>query len=106
MQYNDNVVGAGSPKYDNAYFEINYVRAYTTGGPAPTSLPHSKSAYRNGSNTAVTVPAPTGIFAGPTNMVNTSPTDAVSRSADMNNQFMVLVGHALFFVIALLLKRF
>ena len=76
MQYNDNVVGAGSPKYDNAYFEINYVRAYTTGAPTPTASP---LVYRNGSNTAVTIPAPTGV-------VNTSPTAAVS-----NNQFMFLV---------------
>ena len=29
-QYMDNVVGPGSPKYDNAYFEISYVRTYTT----------------------------------------------------------------------------
>ena len=28
------VSGPGSPAYDNAYFAINYVRAYTTGGPA------------------------------------------------------------------------
>ncbi|KDQ60268.1 glycoside hydrolase family 16 protein [Jaapia argillacea MUCL 33604] len=34
--YQDNVVGAGSPKYDNAYFEINYVRAYATGAAVPT----------------------------------------------------------------------
>ncbi|KAH9974021.1 concanavalin A-like lectin/glucanase domain-containing protein [Lactifluus volemus] len=26
--YNDNVVGPGSPKYDNAFFAINYIRAY------------------------------------------------------------------------------
>jgi len=34
--YTDNVVGAGSPKYDQAYFEVNYLRAYTTGSPVPT----------------------------------------------------------------------
>ncbi|KAJ3874433.1 glycoside hydrolase family 16 protein [Lentinula edodes] len=33
--YNDNVVGDGS-NYDDAYFEIPYIRAYTTGGVAPT----------------------------------------------------------------------
>ncbi|KAF8886573.1 glycoside hydrolase family 16 protein [Infundibulicybe gibba] len=33
--YNDNVVGPGS-RYTDAFFEIKYVRAYTTGGPAPT----------------------------------------------------------------------
>ena len=31
-QYTDNVVGAGSPRYDNAYFTINYVRVYTVDG--------------------------------------------------------------------------
>ncbi|KAG6864897.1 hypothetical protein C0991_006467 [Blastosporella zonata] len=30
-----NVVGPGE-RYDDAYFEIKYVRAYTTGGVAPT----------------------------------------------------------------------
>ncbi|KAG5349932.1 hypothetical protein C0989_001216, partial [Termitomyces sp. Mn162] len=33
--YNDNVVGPGD-RFDNAYFEIQYVHAYTTGGVAPT----------------------------------------------------------------------
>ncbi|KAF5376167.1 hypothetical protein D9757_009320 [Collybiopsis confluens] len=33
--YNDNVIGDGS-NYNDAYFEIPYLRAYTTGGPAPT----------------------------------------------------------------------
>lgn len=33
--YNDNVIGDGS-KYDDAYFEIKYLRAYTTGLPNPT----------------------------------------------------------------------
>ncbi|KIK66646.1 glycoside hydrolase family 16 protein [Collybiopsis luxurians FD-317 M1] len=33
--YNDNVLGDGS-NYNDAYFEIPYLRAYTTGGVAPT----------------------------------------------------------------------
>ncbi|KAJ7627648.1 glycoside hydrolase family 16 protein [Mycena polygramma] len=33
--YNDNVVGSGA-NYDNAYFELKYVRAYTTAAPGPT----------------------------------------------------------------------
>ena len=36
QQYQDNVVGPGSPKYDQAYYEVNYLRAYTTGSPTPT----------------------------------------------------------------------
>ncbi|KAL0059167.1 hypothetical protein AAF712_014139 [Marasmius tenuissimus] len=52
--YTDNVVGPGSPKYDNAYFEVEYVRAYTTGGvmPTPTTPPSMPgrvgSGLRNG----------------------------------------------------------
>jgi hypothetical protein len=77
MQYDDNVVGPGSPKYDDAYFEINYVRAYTTGGPAPTP----SSVYANGSNTAMRLPAPTSVFSGAMSSVNTSP-NAVSSRVD------------------------
>ncbi|KAE9387848.1 glycoside hydrolase family 16 protein [Gymnopus androsaceus JB14] len=38
--YNDSVVGSGS-NYDEAYFEVAYIRAYTTGGavPTPTAAP-------------------------------------------------------------------
>ncbi|KAF8137076.1 hypothetical protein EV363DRAFT_1394645 [Boletus edulis] len=35
--YNDSVVGPGSPRYDNAYFDINYVRTYTTSTNAPVA---------------------------------------------------------------------
>ena len=31
------ISGPGSPAYDDAYFQINYVRAYTTGAPTSTS---------------------------------------------------------------------
>jgi len=53
--YNDNVVGPGTPKYDEAYFEISYLRAYTTGGPAPTPTASGAWVFPNGS----TVVAPT-----------------------------------------------
>ncbi|KAH7105114.1 glycoside hydrolase family 16 protein [Auriculariales sp. MPI-PUGE-AT-0066] len=35
--YLENVVGPGSPRYDNAYFDINAIRAYTTAVPSPTT---------------------------------------------------------------------
>jgi hypothetical protein len=79
LQYDDNVVGPGSPKYDDAYFEINYVRAYTTGGPTPTPSPSSNWIYANGSNTAMRLPAPTGVFSGAMSSVNTSPNAVASR---------------------------
>jgi hypothetical protein len=37
VQYNDSVVGPGSPAFDNAYFEISYIRAYTSAAVTPTS---------------------------------------------------------------------
>lgn len=90
IQYNDNVVGPGSPKYDDAYFEINYVRAYTTGAPAPTPSPSALWVYPNGSSKLVTLPAPTGVFSGPTNSVETSP-NGTGRLMDING-LMSLVG--------------
>ncbi|ESK90838.1 glycoside hydrolase family 16 protein [Moniliophthora roreri MCA 2997] len=51
--YADNVVGPGSPRYDNAYFEISYVRAYTTGGATPTSTRPGPVFVTGGSSTAM-----------------------------------------------------
>ena len=91
IQYDDNVVGPGSPKYDDAYFEINYVRAYTTGGPAPTASPSSGWVSLKGSNTAMTLPAPTGIFSGAMSSVNTSPNAVASQvDVEMSCQFLPL----------------
>jgi len=56
--YNDNVVGPGSPKYDNAYFEISYVRAYTTPNPPATSTTTSASDPTTTSATPVVITAP------------------------------------------------
>ena len=36
-QYGD-IVGPGSPQFDEAYFEISYLRAYTTALPTSTSV--------------------------------------------------------------------
>lgn len=96
MQYVDNVVGPGSPKYDNAYFEINYVRAYTTGAPGPTPSPSAVWIYPNGSSKPVTLPAPTGVFSGPTSSIVTSPNAAATGGRmELNSQLMSLVGFAL-----------
>lgn len=42
--YLDNVIGPGSPRFDDAYWEIAHIRAYTTGTngpPGPTSAPNN-----------------------------------------------------------------
>ncbi|TFK38093.1 concanavalin A-like lectin/glucanase domain-containing protein [Crucibulum laeve] len=56
--YNDNVVGSGS-RYDDAYFEVKYVRAYTTpgSGPTPTAV---------AANAASFTPMTSSSSAGPT----------------------------------------
>jgi len=65
--YNDNVIGAGSPRYDNAYFVINYARVYTVDGlPASvsSSLHHSSTSTSNS-------PSPTAT--GSTSSSNSGP---------------------------------
>jgi hypothetical protein len=86
------VVGPGSPRYDEAYFEVNYVRAYTTGGPAPTPSPSSVRVYPNGSSVTVGLPVPTGVFSGPISSVNTSPNAVAGRMDMMTCQLLSLVG--------------
>jgi hypothetical protein len=89
IQYDDNVVGSGSPKYDEAYFEINYVRAYTTGGPAPTASPSSRWVYGNGSNTAMRLPAPTCVFSSAMSSANASP-NAVAGGVDVAMSYQLV----------------
>jgi hypothetical protein len=65
IQYNDNVVGPGG-RYSNAYFEISYLRAYTTGGavPTPTAALVSHS-ITSSSATITTAPAGTALIPSP-----------------------------------------
>jgi len=44
FQYNDVVVGPGSPHFDEAYFEISYLRTYTSDGIVPSSTSEAHSA--------------------------------------------------------------
>ncbi|KAG9311601.1 concanavalin A-like lectin/glucanase domain-containing protein [Chiua virens] len=50
--YNDCVVGPGSPTYDNAYFDLNYVRTYTTSSAVPGAT--------STATTIANVPSPSG----------------------------------------------
>ncbi|OJA18491.1 hypothetical protein AZE42_08011 [Rhizopogon vesiculosus] len=60
--YQDCVVGPGSPRYDNAYFNISYLRAYTSALPSPTSTISNTatvaSATSMSSTTTTSTPSP------------------------------------------------
>ncbi|KAI0039863.1 glycoside hydrolase family 16 protein [Auriscalpium vulgare] len=71
--YNDNVVGNGS-NYDEAYFEVNYLRAYTTTA-APAATPSASQGV------SVPVISATGSLAGPTG-INTSPNGAGTKGGN------------------------
>lgn len=49
IQYNDNVVGSGN-NYDEAYFELKYVRAYTTAVPGATGVAALGTGTHSGGN--------------------------------------------------------
>lgn len=55
--YLDNVIGAGSPKFDDAYWEIANIRLYTTA--APPSPTNAAALQANGSIATVTGSPPT-----------------------------------------------
>ncbi|KAI0032609.1 glycoside hydrolase family 16 protein [Vararia minispora EC-137] len=71
--YQDNVVGSGSPKYDEAYFEVKYLRAYTTGAPAPTPASGGIASGSSLVATFASVPEPTIIPTSLPGGINTSP---------------------------------
>ncbi|KAF8886936.1 concanavalin A-like lectin/glucanase domain-containing protein [Infundibulicybe gibba] len=64
----DNVIGPGSPKFDNAFFEIPYIRTYTLGTAAPVSASQSASASASGQSTS----GPTTPSAASTNVLGTA----------------------------------
>jgi hypothetical protein len=71
--YNDNVIGAGSPHYDNAYFEISYVKVFalssvassisaslatetfSTGSPSGTSSGHDSGSSGTGGASGISL---------------------------------------------------
>jgi len=65
--YEDNVIGPGSPKYDNAYFEISYIRAYTT--PVPSISAAAALATPSGLVTGTSTISESGGMGGPTAVV-------------------------------------
>ena len=90
VQYPDNVVGPGSPRYDEAYFEISYVRAYTTPNPTPTGTTATSNvvAATNTPPTTSTI-SEIGGMGGPTVVVISSPG---ASGANTGGSTGILVG--------------
>lgn len=92
-QYPDNVVGPGSPKYDEAYFEISYVRAYTTPDPTPTSITATSNVVVAASATTTTPTTSTmselGGMGGPTVVVTSLPA-ATTSTGGSSGRFAAL----------------
>lgn len=84
--YNDTVVGNGS-NYADAYFEVNYVRAYSTGAPIPTPTPASGD---TGTTVTSTV-TPTG---GPTPVKQNTASGAIVESPLFIGNLLVIVSGA------------
>ena len=63
VQYTDNVIGPGSPRYDNAYFQINYVRVYAADN-ITSSVSSSSTSSKSGSNAGavLSVSSPLHLF--------------------------------------------
>ncbi|GJJ06871.1 hypothetical protein Clacol_001067 [Clathrus columnatus] len=76
--YPDNVPGPGSPRFDQAYFEISYIRAYTTNGPTPT--PNAEGGQVAGS---LSTPPPGG--SNPTTIVQNGTTIVFFPNTDIPN---------------------
>ena len=47
IKYNDSVVGPGSPHFDNAYWDISYVRTYTSAAVTPSSTGTTSSSAQS-----------------------------------------------------------
>lgn len=87
--YNDNVVGPGG-RYSNAYFEIKYVRAYTTGGiaPTPTAAAHALLSQAVTSTIKTTSPAGTVLVPSPLFF----PGNTARRGFEVQGWRLTLVG--------------
>ncbi|KAN0086101.1 glycoside hydrolase family 16 protein [Tylopilus felleus] len=62
--YNDSVVGPGSPRFDEAYYDINFVRTYATGTAMPGATSTSGGSMSNGSAQTTGSSAATGLRDG------------------------------------------
>lgn len=88
--YNDNVVGPGD-RYNDAYFEIKYVRAYTTGGIAPTPTAAAVAIATQETTTAVTK-RPVGTALVPSPLFYPSGAKGDSEYGEARIQLCVALG--------------
>ena len=91
--YPNNVVGPGSPLYDEAYFEISYIRAYTAAGVNPSSSSSSSggssiSSPTSAAATTVTTTDPSSMDSG---VPNASPPGSANVGSSLISQTHVLV---------------
>jgi len=85
--YNDMVVGPGAGKYDDAYFEVNYVRAYTDVLPTTSATPTPTPAAETITSTFTPTAAPT---VAPVNQNNAS--DAITERPLLLGNLVVVVS--------------
>ncbi|GJE86443.1 glycoside hydrolase family 16 protein [Phanerochaete sordida] len=99
--YQDNVVGPGSPKYDEAYFEIKYVRTYTTLAAGAVASAPTSTASVPLTISATNTPSPTGgsgSGSGPNASPGSEPpsslnnTSAAARDAVLSWAFFVALS--------------
>jgi len=77
--YADNVPGPGSPRFDDAYFEISYIRAYTTGVSSSTAGPTgTSSSVATSSNVAASA-----VTVGPNTQIPNASVNAAVRGIDV-----------------------
>lgn len=88
-QYTNNVIGTGTD-YGSAYFDINYVRAYTTSGSTPTSTATISSGSSATSGAHATTTSSAGSPPG-----STTTSGAIVIGSSRWSDWMVLGGMVL-----------
>ncbi|KAG5637617.1 hypothetical protein H0H81_003951 [Sphagnurus paluster] len=99
--YNDNVVGPGD-RYNDAYFEINYVRAYTTGGVAPTPTAAAFAVGPLPTNNATTTTHTVGTALVPSSLFYPGAAGAKGRGVGVGVEVLGVVGVLLGAVLGML----
>jgi len=87
--YADNIIGPGSPKYDNAYFEIAYLRTYT----AQTNAPLPSTSQGLPANSTSTTATSSSSQAGP--LVSPSPSTSSGEMTRVSTHLWRVIPYLL-----------